>query len=286
VVSAEIIDTSQKQLAAIEATNRNNALLTEVQRTLHPLFPLRIDVRFLAPLSGDKMQAFRSALVRKYRRELQESPKTSVVWLHPEDPEFPYQTKDPVAFEIALADLGSMVRLYSSQQTKSGRLEKADVEFCPCRISRAFPNQVLDNRVVTRWTSRNREYLFNPDHGLYMSDGDQKIDFVDSKDTTEVVSADDLLGATLEIETVPIEPDPDDSPEAIRARNEWIRFAGVSIVLPGWRRLVINPQMFTIISPSPSSPESTIYRFVIPGSKAEFESMIRDEPIWVAAGRP
>jgi hypothetical protein len=285
-VSAELVDNSQKQLAAIEATNRNNALLAEVQRTLHPLFPLRIDVRFLAPLSGDKMQAFRSTLVRKYQRELKENPQPPVAWLHPEDPEFPQSKKDPVAFEIALADLDSIVRLYSSQQTKRGRLDKADVEFCPCPVSHAFPNQVLDNSVVTRWRSRNRVYVFNPEHGLYMSDGDQKIDFVDSKNTTELVSADDLLGATLEIETVPIEPDPDDSPEAIRTRNDGIKFAGVSIVLPGWRRLAIDRQMFTIISPPPSSPESTIYRFVIPGGKAEFDRLIRDEPIWVTAGRP
>ena len=38
----------KSSLAAIESKNRNNALLAEVERTLHPLFPLSVDVRFRA----------------------------------------------------------------------------------------------------------------------------------------------------------------------------------------------------------------------------------------------
>lgn len=185
-VVAELVDASQKQQAAIETTNKNNALLAEVQRTLHPLFPLSVDVRFRASLSGDATRAFRTALEQKYQREHPQNPDIPIVWLDPEESDFPTCKKDPVALQIVSAKLGSMVRLYSRQRTKDGRFEQADVEFCPCPELRDIPSGktliVMTNEARRRMVT-NRDYLFSPDQGLYMRDGGRKIDFVDSKNT-------------------------------------------------------------------------------------------------------
>jgi hypothetical protein len=138
---------------------------------------------------------------------------------------------------------------------------------------------------VVRRRVADRDYLFSPDWGLYVrdSDGGRKIDFVDSKNTTDMVSADDLPGATLEIATQPIDPSDDYCQPVIRAETEWITFAGASITLPGWRHLSIDRQMFNPIGKD--QDDWTRYRFVFPEKKSQFAELVRDEPPWTTASR-
>lgn len=294
-VVTELVDTSQKQNAAREAMERNNAVLAEVQRTLHPLFPLSINVRWRAALTNDATRAFRTQLEQIYKRDARRI--GDVVALYPSDPEFPTCKNDPVGFEIVSAVLSSEVRFYSRQRTKEARFQEADVRFSPS-IQRDFPSEIGDagkaalrmpgdfqRRIIEE---RGRDYLFSLDHGLFMSDGYQKIVFVDSKNTTDMVSVDDLLGATLEIVTEPLRPE-DKCPSGIPAQSEWITFAGIAIILPGWRQLVIDHQMFTVSAPPKDSKDwsnSPRYRFKVPEQKSEFEKLIKDERIEVAAARP
>ena len=197
-LTAELVDASEKQKAAIESTKRNNELLAEVERTLRPLFPLSVDVGFRAPLADNATHALRSALERKYQREHDRDRRTSITWLHPEEPEFPSAKNDPEAFEIVAAALSSRLRLFSNQRTKAGALDRPDIEFFPdplYRDDRFKHVALISGQEVLRIRLAERDYLFTPDLGLYMSDRDVKVDFVDSRSTTDLVSVDDLLGA-------------------------------------------------------------------------------------------
>jgi len=286
-VIAELVDTSVKQRAAENATNRNNALLAEVQRSLHPLFPLSVDVRFRAPLRSEQTKAFRSALEKEYQHQRLEDPNSRIIWLHTEEPYFPSPKKDPVAFQIVAAELGATVSIYSRQHTRDGQFEQPDIEFSPCPICRYVkPRQLVIDDKAHRQRLEDRTSLFSPDQGLYMSDGAIKIDFVDAKSSTEMVSVDDLMGATLEITPQPLDPPDEDCKPATCAQPSEISFAGIAIILPGWRQLVIDHQKFTPVPPSKEWPDLPRYRFVIPEQKDQFDKLIRDERIWKAAEQP
>jgi hypothetical protein len=283
---AELVDASQNRKRAFEAIDRNNALLAEVQRTLHPLFPLNVNVDFRASLSEDATRVFGTQLEKKYQREPDANPR--IAWLYPEEPDFPTCKKDPVAFQIVSAYLSSVFRLYSRQRSKRGEFQKADIEFSVIPEFHNVPSGkgvIIGSDEARRRRVRDREYIFSPGHGLYIHHPFQKIDFVDTKNTTEMMSADDLMGATLEIAIQPIDPSENDCKPVIPAQTGWISLANVGITLPGWRRLVIDHQRFTLVAPSKDSEDWIRYRFVIPESKSEFEKLIREEPIWVTAER-
>ena len=287
-VAAELVDASQKQKNALDATRRNNELLAEVQRTLHPLYPLGVNLRWRAVLTN--APAFRTQLEQIYKR--QNPGSADVVYLYSSDSEFPSCGKDPIGFAIVSAALASTVQLYSRQRTKAGRFEEADVKFSPS-VKRDFPETrgfgkgtVAAGGDLQRHRIESRDYLFSRANGLLMSDGYQKIDFVDGKNTTDVVSVDDLPGATLEVATESIDPSDDPCQSTAPAGSESITFAGIAIILPGWRQLVIDPQMFTSIGPTKDWPDWSRYRFTFPEQKSEFEKLIKDERLEVVAGRP
>ena len=123
----------------------------------------------------------------------------------------------------------------------------------------------------------SRDYTFGLDRGLHMSDGGRKIDFVESKNTAETVSVDDLLGSTLEVATQPIDPSDDYCQPVISRDTEWITFAGLAVTLPGWRQMFIDRSRFTSVDPSKEWNEWVRYRFTIPEDKQEFERLLRDE---------
>jgi hypothetical protein len=254
-------------------------LLAEVQRSLHPLFPLSAEVAFRAPLTAEETRGFRTTLERLYQLEHPQNPDIPIVYFHPDDSIFPTCAKDSVAVQIVSANLSSEMRLYSRQRTKDGRFDQADVEFCPCPERQDSPPDRPSAIMVDdarRRKINKREYEFSLTHGLYMSDGGRKIEFAEAQSTTDMVSVDDLFGATLEVAIQPIDPSDDYCRPIISAQTEWVTLDSAAITLPGQRRVVIDRDKFTRIGPSKDG--WIRYRFIIPQNKVEFENLINNRP--------
>lgn len=274
-IVAELIDASNRERSAQEALKRNNELLAEVQRTLHPLFPLYVDVAFTAPLTGAPMSALRSRLEAKFKDEQSRDPKVPFVWLHPPgEPLFPRCESEPLAHNVLNAELSSAIKLYGREKTKAQLFDDPDIKFCPCPQLRFYPGGVMVSKsgeLPDKWLEA-RDFAFNPATGLKIDDGSREINLSDvDKSSGEMVSVDDLIGATLEVEVF-FEMGECGRNETAPEKDT-IRFTGMTIMLPGYRRLFIDRSKFTELSVSEKGGR---YRFSFPTTKDEFAKLLRE----------
>ena len=68
-VAAEMVDITIKRKTDQQMLERNSELLSQVQRTLHPLFPLTLHVTFSTPLTEPHAQPLRHLLETRLAEE-------------------------------------------------------------------------------------------------------------------------------------------------------------------------------------------------------------------------
>jgi len=279
---AEIFDTVAKRRDSAQALERNTELLKEVQRNLHPLFPLFVNIRFRAPLDSDETseakRVFEVALAEARAADINND--VDLLDIHPAEPQ-PYATcaANPLGYAISASDLDAWVRFYSRSKTAARDFERDNTNFCPCPWLNPYtelgteraPERVRaasDEEDYTPAWLPGREVLYDSDRGLELNDGDAFVSFDRANSDGYVVSVDDLPGSTLEIETRPFLQ----QCEGVRdggVRHDLISFSSVTLGLPGNRRAYLPADKFVR---APLRDE-LVYRYTFPTNAEEFERL-------------
>ena len=111
----------------------------------------------------------------------------------------------------------------------------------------------------------HRNITFDRRLGLLIADASAKINLVDAQTNGDVISADDLYGSTVEIETFTRVHRLDEVVE-----NNLISLEEFSINLPGNRTIVINGSRFN----KTQNGDTIEYRFALPKTPEDFERLL------------
>lgn len=275
-IAAEVVDLAIKRKSGEEALQRNNELLADVERTLHPLFPLTVHVTYNSSLTEPHAAPLRHLLETKLAEEKRTAEAKGQdkdllsVGIRSGDTS-PSQTDDPFGFGLVQADIGSWVRLYGKEKTAKSKFEQDDLNFCVCPFMHRESKLEEYSRVVLE----NRRILFDPKRGLDFDDGEVQVNFADANSHGAIASSDDLYGAMLELEVdatfgIPI-------PVGMELNNftDFFTLNGLELGLPGNQRIWIKGNRFSR-SVDKNQRQTVHYRFQLPSSRAEFEKLIVD----------
>jgi len=260
-----------------KAVVRNDQMLAQVERTIHPLFPLEIKLVYLAPLSDGVTMPFRQRLQAQLEAAKRKYPDRDVdyVSLKSQNPEFyPSRETDPLGYGLVTADLCAWIRFYTKHKTARRDFNNEDASFSYCPVGTSRPlvsDEEVDRELeITRERLKNRYISFDPKSGLRFDDGIDKIDLTTANADGDFISSDDLYGATIQIEARPfIEV----YRKSSRVANDLILLAGCWIKLPGNRTLWIQGDRFS----KTKDKALLLYRFTFPASRQDFNKLLSVE---------
>ncbi len=258
-----------------KAVERNNQMMAEVERTIHPLFPLEIKVIYRAPLTDRTTRPFRQTLEGKLKTAKLQKPDEDIdlLSLNPKYAStYPSQNTEPLGYGLVTADLGAWIRFYTKGKTLNHNFKEDDADFCYCplKTSKLVSAEDVDRTdELVKERFKNRQILFDPETGLRFDDGVDKIDLMGANAGGDFISSDDLYGATIQIEARPfIEV----YRQYGRVANDLILLEGCFIKLPGNRAIWIKGDRFS----ATKDKDQLLYRFTFPGSRQDFNKLLTD----------
>lgn len=260
-----------------KAAVRNDQMLAQVERTIHPLFPLEMRLVYLAPLSDGVTMPFRQKLQAQLEAAKRKYPDRDAdyISLRSQNPEsYPSRETDPLGYGLVTADLCAVIRFYTKHKTARRDFENEDASFSYCPVGTSRPlisDEEVDREVeITRERLKNRRLSFDPDSGLRFDDGIDKIELATANAGGDFISSDDLYGATIQIEARPFIKV---HRKYSRVANDMILLAGCWIKLPGNRTLWIQGNRFS----KTEAKNELLYRFTFPATRRDFNKLLSIE---------
>ncbi|WPU92834.1 hypothetical protein SNE25_26270 [Mucilaginibacter sabulilitoris] len=195
---SELIETISKRQEAIDsakaaerAARNAERIINDVNRTLHPIFPISINITIEFRLDSPIFHSYRSSLIKKL----------------PEDDEFaftnhtkyfPDKNKFPDAY--ALLTTSPRATLFIKKHG-FGKIHETNLSF---RLDITDINKLSKNKLLDIQKSNNQlEYEMTFEHNIWVTYPTTVITNQNSFSDGEIMSTLDLLNADLEIEIMP-----------------------------------------------------------------------------------
>lgn len=278
---AEIIDVTSKKHEATEAANRaaesarqTQQIVNDLDRSLHPLFPIKIKPVFKVELNHPSLASYRDRLVKAFpANEEALAPE-----LAPGSPLFPDRNREPVAYALLTAAPQTTIFLVRNPANPPVPIGNEEPDLSISLKNTSAEPPATAGHKQKPGTKVEIEYGYTKDGSVSIEYPTETINVTDHYSKGKIISPSDLLGSQMSIEIWPaigiglVAPARDQSPighDDMDSLSESFGISWIDIELPGSQEIQLQSKDFERVP----YRGHNVYVYTFPKTKEELSKM-------------